>query len=223
MSTNKIEASIQFVANLVEDRKIDFEKSHPWRNDGLHVLQHGLRVGHIAQEIIKKDQLEISEQDKESLQLVAILHDIGSIQGRENHGLKSVDLCTAFLSTIVEADQQKNIESIIAEHSSKSNRNTSLLSNIFKDADLIDEYGVQSLLMCANWVDRSTAFFFRELEARIGDKELTYADQLLTLVHTPGAKEIIHEKKEFMNQLHEQLKYENSGSLDYETYLVYRD
>lgn len=222
MSTSKIEACIQFVSRLTENNTIKFKKAHPWRHGGLHILQHGLRVSSIALEIMANEEQIFDEEAKEIIQIAGILHDIGSIQQKAHHSLISVEMCKAFLSTITEGAQYDEILSIIGEHSSKSDRNTTVLSNIFKDADLIDEYGVQSLLMCANWVDETTPFFFKELEKRVGEEELSFGERLLTLVYTESGKRLVKDKIDFMNQLHKQLKYENLGSLDYETYLNYR-
>lgn len=218
---NNIETCIRFVSKKTHDQALGFEKNMPWRKNGLHVLQHGLRVKNIALDIIQKSNFTLEDISIENLCIAAILHDVGCVVSRENHGLKSIELTHDFLINLVSLERKAVIDELILKHSSKLDRDDNLLLNILKDADIIDEYGIQSLMMCSNWVNQETPFFFKELENRISEKEIAYGYDLLEVAYCDASKSIISKKIEMIRIIYEQLKYENAGSLDHETFNHY--
>lgn len=212
--------AIKTCIDLVKDHEIGFRKDHPWRKSGLHALQHGLRVAAIAEDIAKEN--ELPEASITMLKVCGILHDVGYIKTYNEHGYNSMIMVSDFLDKEFNKEEADLCKEIIKHHSNKSENITgNVLEHIFKDADLIDEYGVQSLMMCSNWVDHKTPFYFKALEARIGEKELAFGDKVYDMLKTEAGKTLFKRKIDFVKTLKGQLADENKGSLDYETYLTY--
>lgn len=216
---NLIEESIKYLINESDGKKITFKSDHPWRSDGLHIVQHALRVKAYVEEIIKKEKIILNDIDKIALPLSAILHDIGSLHGKEGHGEKSVEMIQPFLNKVnIKSEVIKRINELIATHSFKKMRNDDLIMNVLKDADALDEIGMQSILMSANWINRESAFFFVDLEDRLEHKELEFIDKVIKILYFDASKKIVEKRMEFIKLATQQLHIENSGSLSREEY-----
>lgn len=220
---DKLEAAKRFVIQEVNTSAISFESRLPWRRSGLHVLQHGLRVQALCHEIIKRSDLKVASHDRFILDMACILHDLGKIATLDGHGAMSANLSEDFLGSLVTQDEKTRIQNLLRQHSNKKNRDDDLILNILKDADEIDEFGVQSMMMSSQWINKETPFFFKDLEARFIDKELPFGHKLLASMVLPGAQEIVREKLGFLEQMVQVFEFENRGSMTYETYLSYLD
>jgi len=83
---------------------------------------------------------------------------------------------------------------------------------ILQDADILDEIGVMSLFMAANWIDKEDPFFFNYLSKRLEQKEIAFCENGFLLLKTKEAINILKKKKEFILLLNEQLKQEIKGT-----------
>lgn len=216
--TTRVEAAIRFVKECTKDKTMDFESSYPWRRDGHHILQHSLRVYAMCDEIIKRENLILTQQEVEKLSLSCILHDLGKLISNSDHAKQSCKMITDFLDHWVSDEEKEEIIYLIAHHSEKDKRCDNQLLNILKDADMMDEFGVQSLMMCSRNVDQTTPFYFKHLEKRLAERELPYGEELLKQLKHQGAKDMMAEKLLFMKNLTAHLVYENRGSIDVATY-----
>ncbi|MBN2794025.1 MAG: HD domain-containing protein [Clostridia bacterium] len=216
-----IDEAIAFVILKVKDKKLDFESSHPWRTPGLHILQHGLRVKALAEEIYKSEKNSIDENEFLMMQVACILHDIGTVEGKNLHAEKSAVLSKGFLEQHFNEEVVKRILFWIEKHSDKSEIHEDEILKFIKDADIIEEFGVQSVLMSSNWINRETAFFFHDLEERMHTKEIAFGYKLIEIAQTKSGKSIIEKKLRFMEEMINQLAYENRGSLTYENYKTF--
>lgn len=120
-----IDKALNYITNLLEK-----ELSN---NCLYHNLTHTQRVYKSTKEIIENSS--ISEEDSEILQLAALFHDTGYINGCENHESESVKIATTFL-------YENNVESIIIEKVSECILATKFeaepknkLEEIIRDAD----------------------------------------------------------------------------------------
>jgi hypothetical protein len=85
-----------------------------------------------------------------------------------------------------------------AGHSNKADPEPDPSKAILKDADTLDEIGVMSIFMAANWVETNSPFFFHDLRQRLIDVEIPFFERKLAILNTKGAEEILLEKKAFM-------------------------
>ncbi len=214
-----IEQSIKYLINEVDGKKITFESHHPWRADGMHIVQHSLRVKSCIEEIKELEGIGLNDIDTVALPLAAILHDIGKLHGKAGHANTSIEMIQPFL-------QANNLEPIIIErinelifnHSNKNERSDDLTMNLLIDADAIDEIGMQSIMMCSNWINRDSAFFFVDLHNRLENKELEFIEKVMEILYFDSSKSLVDKKIQFIRLVTTQLKSENSGSINRETY-----
>ena len=214
-----IEKSIKYLINEVDGKKITFASHHPWRADGMHIVQHSLRVKSYIEEIKELEGIGLNDVDTVALPLAAILHDIGKLHGKAGHASTSIEMIQPFL-------QASNLEPIIIErinelifnHSNKNERSDDLTMNLLIDADAIDEIGMQSIMMCSNWINRESAFFFVDLHNRLENKELEFIEKVLEILYFDSSKSLVDKKIQFIRLVTTQLKSENSGSINRETY-----
>jgi hypothetical protein len=87
---------------------------------------------------------------------------------------------------------------MIAEHSNKETPESDFCTAVLKDADTLDEIGALSILMASNWIDRQSPFFFHHLQKRLINFEIPFCDEKLSILNTTEAKNILKEKKQFI-------------------------
>lgn len=98
-----------------------------------HNLTHTLRVFKSTKEIIENSSL--TDEDKEVLQLTALLHDIGHIEGAEGHEQRGADMAKEFLtSQNVDPNQIEKVVACILATKMESTP-ISELDKIIRDAD----------------------------------------------------------------------------------------
>lgn len=217
---NRVNLVMKWVKETCKDEMIDFKKDHPWRKPALHALQHGLRVYSLVEEIVECEQLEMTIAELELMKVAALIHDVGYIKDYFDHGLRSYEMAEGFLQDHFTSNEIEFIGEIVKNHSDKENPNYNQYVRVFQDADDIDEYGVQSILMCSNWVNKETPFFFKDLEKRMRDFEVPFGLKIIKTLTYDSSKNIVKAKMKYVEEILKHLERENAGSLDYETYLT---
>ncbi len=209
-----IDLSIKFLISKTNNIEFEYETIHPWRRDGLSKLQHSLRVKSYVERILETENIILNDTDRIALPIASILHDVGNINGRENHEKKSVTLIHDFLKQNVKDNLVKErIIDLILSHRKKEERDNDVVKNLLIDADALDEIGMQSILMCSNRLDRDSAFFYNDLEKRIYDKEIQFAQKTMNILFFETSKEIVKGRIAFIELVVNQLAIENKGSI----------
>jgi HD superfamily phosphodiesterase len=198
-----------FLVNSLKGKHSRIETMHPWRKDWEFGVLHSLRVESYALKILAREDHSLSDHEIILLRLVAILHDIAGFDQRENHAELGAEIVKAWLHDHPSHDLKRvDIETVlemIADHSNKGIREENYSKAVLKDADTLDEIGAMSIFMTSNWVDPGSPFFFYELRQRLIDFEIPYCDKKLSILNTAGAKDILREKKVFMENFIAQL------------------
>ena len=117
------------------------------------------------------------------------------------------------------ANDVERVVEMIADHSNKADPEPDISKAILKDADTLDEIGVMSIFMAANWVETNSPFFFHNLRQRLIDVEIPFCERKLAILNTRGAKEILLEKKAFMQTFIAQITDELQADTQIEQHL----
>jgi uncharacterized protein len=209
-------ASLQTQANVRENR-------HPWRRGWEFAAQHSLRVEALAVKILGRQPHGLDHNQVNLIRLAAILHDIKRSETAERSGhaaagaLAAGEWLAAHPELGLSASEVQYVVEMIAGHSNKSKPDPDLCSAVLKDADTLDEIGAISIFMSANWLDRESPFFFQHLAERLEKFEIPFCDQKLAILNTEGARQILREKKAFIERFLRQLRAE----LEMQDRLVY--
>jgi uncharacterized protein len=184
------------------------ETLHPWRKSWEFTAQHSRRVEALAMQLADKQMPPISSDDITTLRLAATLHDVSRLDGdTAHHARRGAVLVAGWLDGRPVPDRE-TLLSLIACHSEKDIPGPDLLHAILKDADTLDEIGAISIMMCANWVERSDPNFLANLLERLRTVEIPYCEQKMALLNTPAAKAILRQKQEFIEGFIAQLSNE---------------
>jgi hypothetical protein len=82
------------------------------------------------------------------------------------------------------------------------------------------EIGAMSILMTINWLEPQSPFFFYQLRQRLIDFELPFCDKQLNILNTNGAREILKEKKIFIENFIRQITDELQSDSEIEQMLL---
>jgi uncharacterized protein len=206
-----------YLVEFLKGKQLQTETKHPWRKEWEFAVFHSLRVEAYIVKILEREQYNMAEADVILLRLAAILHDIGRMEITSNHAELGAEVAGHWLSSIspeklTEKQKQKVIE-MIADHSEKDQTETDISNAVLKDADTLDEIGVMSIFMSSNWIDRQSPYFFRDLCRRLKEFEIPFCEEKMALLNTNGAREILKEKKAFIEsfiiQLNSELEMNN--------------
>lgn len=202
MSKNILDDARVYLVNSLKGKHNGFETKHPWRKDWEFAVLHSLRVESYALKILARENHPLSENEIIQLRLAAILHDIARLDKRENHAESGAEIVEKWLQDNsgynLKSDDTARVLEMIADHSNKDVREQDFSKAVLKDADTLDEIGVMSIFMTSNWLEKQSPFFFYELRQRLIDFELPFCDKKLSILNTDGAKEILREKKAFV-------------------------
>ncbi len=118
---------------LSEYEKIDKLNPYPFS----HGMQH---IKNVVEIIIKLSEvLNIDEETKNNLLIAGVLHDIGQVNGRDSHGLKSMQFAEKYLKGKSNKVDLNNILKAIEHHSDINKMNElTLFSNIICFVDKMD-------------------------------------------------------------------------------------
>jgi HD superfamily phosphodiesterase len=202
MPTRILEEARLFLVNSLRDKHNENESRHPWRIGWEFAVLHSLRVETYVTRIVKQDQHSLSEQEITLLRLAAILHDINRLEKREEHAKQGAETAQKWLKesshTRLSDNNVERVVEMIADHSNKAGSEPDYSKAVLKDADTLDEIGMMSIFMAANWVDMESPFFFHNLRQRLNEVEIPYCDGKLGILNTNGAKEILQQRKAFI-------------------------
>lgn len=218
MDLNMIEEAKKFLATYLEGKICDYEITHPWRKDSKFIILHSLRVHSYATKIIENEFCSISDDDRNIIEIAAILHDIGKIESSEEHAKCSGGIVRQWLYNNVNIaktikDTDKLIK-VIETHSDKESKEEDLCSKIIKDADILDEIGALSIFMAANRVDKHSPFFFNDLLERLSTFEMEFCERKMHQLNTTYGKKLLKDKMDFIEKFSEQLSSELDGTHD---------
>jgi uncharacterized protein len=191
-----------FLLNYFRDRHNPFESRHPWRRGWEFAVLHSLRVESYTTRIAAQDAHSLSKEEVILLRLAAILHDIGRLEKREEHARLGAEIAKRWLMEpshqLLPGSDVERVVDMIADHSNKAVSEPDYSKAVLKDADTLDEIGMMSVFMAANWVDHQSAFFFHDLRQRLIDAEIPFCENKLVILNTNGARKILQEKKVFL-------------------------
>ena len=224
MDSDLLTAARHFLVSYLKGKSSPVETKHPWRKDWKFALLHSLRVEAYVVRILRLEAAQLTDEEITLLRLAAILHDIARMDIRERHAEIGAQIAAGWLQTQTKPslarEQIARVTGLIAAHSAKDGPDPDYLSAVLKDADTLDEIGVMSIFMAANWLDQQSPFFFHELRQRVADRELTFCDQKLEILNTQGARRILNEKKSFLAGFIAQLDDELNTNLETEQILA---
>jgi HD superfamily phosphodiesterase len=191
-----------FLVNSMRGRQNESESRHPWRRGWEFAILHSLRVESYVKRILVLEEHSLSEEDVILIRLAAILHDAGRLEKREGHAKLGAEIAQKWLgetsvNSLTDKDVEKVVE-MIADHSNKAGCEPDYPRAVLKDADTLDEIGMMSIFMAANWVNVHSPFFFHELRQRLVDAEIPYCERKLEEMNTRGASEILQQRKAFL-------------------------
>lgn len=220
MSTNILDDARTYLFHSFKGKQSDFETKHLWRKDWEFAVLHSLRVESYAVKILAREPHSLSEHEIVLLRLAAIFHDLARMEDVENHAKLGAEIAEPWLrencgSSLTGNDMERGLE-MIADHSNKSVREQDFGKAVLKDADVLDEIGAMSIFMAGNWLERRSPFFFYELRQRLIEFEIPFCDKQLSLLNTDGAREILNEKKAFVENFIAQLTDEVEADGDIE-------
>jgi hypothetical protein len=201
MNNILVDAS-EYLVEFLEGKQHRFESRHPWRKDWKFVVLHSHRVEAYTIKILSREPHDLSDTEIVLIRLAAIFHDIGRLEITENHAELGAQLVETWLlnhhSNWLTWDQVESVLEMISEHSNKENFDSSYSAAVLKDADTLDEIGVMSIFMSSNWIDHGSPFFFHDLRKRLIEFEIPFCNGKANLLNTNGAREILSEKKFFI-------------------------
>jgi uncharacterized protein len=209
MINNILDEARAFLANSLKGRPDDTESKHSWNKSWEYYVLHSLRVESYILKILARENQPLSDHEIILLRLAAILHDISKIEPGENHAGTGAEMANKWLrghstSPLDDSDIGRVVE-MIADHSNKNVHEQNFNRAVLKDADSLDQIGAMSILMASNWVEPQSPFFFYALRQRLIEFELPFCDRELFILNTNGAKEILREKKTFVENFIAQL------------------
>ena len=216
MESHYIDKAKEFLLSYLKGKVCEYEVTHPWRRDSKFIVLHSLRVYDYAMKISEVMKDKLTEEDIFIIQMAAILHDIGKAEERKNHGKRSAEIVSEWLSENIEIKTNiKNVDrllSIIEKHSNKDGEENDICAAILKDADTLDEIGALSIFMASSRIDRNSSFFFNDLLHRIETYEFDFCDKQMKKLNTCYGKKLLEEKVEFIKAFNSQLSSEIEGT-----------
>ncbi|HEY3310299.1 MAG TPA: HD domain-containing protein [Anaerolineales bacterium] len=202
----------KFLVERLKDSGNYNESRHPWRRDWQFAVLHSLRIEAYVLKILERQDHHLTPRDVILLRLAAILHDISRLEKREGHAQASAQVAAGWLRTLpgfdLADDEIETVSGMIAAHSDKNFQDGNFSLSILKDADTLDEIGVMSIFMAANWVESHSPFYFYDLRARLVEVEIPFCQQKLALLNTSGARQILEGKMSFIQNFIAQLNDE---------------
>lgn len=217
MDSNVYDESVkmltEYFRNNISSSQNKYCNSDNWK----FCIKHSLRVEKYSAEI-REEFDSFSESDIYTLQAASILHDIGNVHQREEHGRIGAEIVGRFFDNtryISKCGIDKDrLLYIIENHSNKENENDrDLVSVILKDADVLDRAGAMSILMHALKHKYDSYEYYGEVLEDLKVKELSSCERQYLLLQTNPAKKIMNDKIKLVKDFIKQLSGEISGEM----------
>jgi uncharacterized protein len=202
MPADILEEARLFLLHSLQGRRNEIESRHPWRRGWEFAVLHSLRVEAYVTRILALEKHALTTEESMLLRLAAILHDINRLERREEHARLGAETAKRWLMEsssrrLSDRDVARVVE-MITDHSDKVSVEPDYSKAVLKDADTLDEIGMMSVFMAANWVAMQSPFFFHDLRQRLLDVEIPYCEKKLAALNTRGARQILQERKAFL-------------------------
>jgi uncharacterized protein len=224
MTAHILDKARLFLINSLQSQRSEFESRHPWRRDWEFAVLHSMRVETYTTRILSLENHSLSEHEVILLRLAAILHDIHRLKQREQHAKLGAEVTRTWLKefsgAVLSNDDVERVVAMIADHSNKDDPEHDYSKAVVKDADTLDEIGMMSIFMAANWVNMQSPLFFYELRQRLMEVEIPYCDHKLEILNTTGAKEILKQRKAFIENFVAQITDELQADQQIEQMLL---
>ena len=215
MAINILDRAREYLINFLHGKQNRFETRHPWRKDWQFAVLHSLRVEAYALKILAREQHHLSDSDILLLRIASVLHDIARLEITHNHAKMGAEIVEKWIHgnsdhNLKSSDIARVLE-MIADHSNKGVPEQDFGKAVLKDADTLDEIGAMSIFMASDWLKIQSPFFFHDLRQRLIEFEIPFCDKRLAILNTDGAKEILGEKRAFLENFIAQLTDELPG------------
>jgi uncharacterized protein len=199
----------KYLITCIEGKYNYNESVHPWRKGWEFVALHAFQVEAYVQKILARQPHTLSDGEIVRLRLAAILHDIGRLDGKDDHAQRGARLVDEWLQARPDIREQiedaDGLLELIASHSQKDAPETDFSKAVLKDADILDEIGALSVFMASNWIERGSPFFFHQLRQRLEQFELPFCERQLARLNTQAGRAILDEKRAFIEMFINQL------------------
>jgi uncharacterized protein len=209
-----IAAAKRHLADCIRGKTNSFETHHPWRKGWEFVYFHSLRVDAICQKLAAVEAPTLPPAEALELHLAAVLHDLGRLENREVHAALGAQLTAAWLEAhpeIASLVRPERVVDLVAHHSEKDQPGPDLGHALLKDADTLDEIGIFSVMMSANWLDRASPYFFYDLAGRLECFEIPFCEKKSAQLQTAAARACLDQKRRFIETTIAQLHLELEG------------
>jgi uncharacterized protein len=80
MSNDILYQAREYLVAFLRGKSNGLETRHPWRREWQHVVLHSLRVESYVVRLLDGEPHSLTEIERRSLRLAAILHDIGRLE-----------------------------------------------------------------------------------------------------------------------------------------------
>jgi putative nucleotidyltransferase with HDIG domain len=204
--------------NYLKNNVGNYPNGHLKKDNWMFAVKHSFRVEAIANKIAESFN-DLQEKEILTLKVAAILHDIGNVVQREDHGKIGAEIVdklfesTEYINT--SGIDKKKLITIIAGHSNKENdSDRDIISVILKDADILDQIGAMSILMHSTKHNYNEYGFYQGVLGDISKKELEYCEEQYSLLRTSAAKQIMEQKINFIKGFKKQLEFELLGEIE---------
>jgi len=214
---NLLSDARKYLVEFLQGKQHKIDTRHPWRKEWEFAVFHALRVETYVSKILNREQHDLSEIEISLLRLAAVLHDVARLEETDDHARLGAEIAAQWLAenNINKLDEKQiaSVVELIAGHSDKEVIEKDYRLGVLKDADTLDEIGIMSVFMASNWVDKKSPFFFHQLRNRLIGFEIPFCDDKFSILNTDGAREILREKKAFIEnfiiQLEDELESDN--------------
>jgi len=224
MAADILDDARLFLIQSLKGKSNLFETVHPWRKDWEFTVLHSHRVETITLKILAREAHLLTEHEIFLLRLAAVLHDLSRLEPTDHHALIGAELARKWLQVrarpSLDAHDIVRVVEMIADHSNKKDPEPDFSKAVLKDADTLDEIGAMSIFMAGNWLDQRSPFFFYDLRQRLIEVEIPFCDEKFKSLNTGGAKEILREKKVFIENFIRQMADEIQTMGQMEEYLL---
>lgn len=170
------------------------------------VIEHTLRVRNYAVKLAEEENAE----DKELVELAALLHDVGYIKGYKDHDRSGAPIAREFLNKqSYDLTKAGKVINCILKHGPKSNPGTAE-EKILWDADCLDRLGALGIMRIGPKFVKHDVCTAEELPTKLKMMLEIHAAKLHTETAKKFAQQFVALQKKFFNELDQQLNIINN-------------